>query len=1393
MIKKVHLALLGMVLCAPTFGQVRKNALVESFRAQHGATTSVSEATQSLNFVRFPANAPYRTSGRGAVEKAFNFLNQNQSLWGIRSGDDSFLLKNTQRDMYKLEHVTLQQIYKGVPVYDGVMKFRFDKATNITSVNGNYLENIKLNPVPTITQEEAEARAIKRVSVTDEMQIIPNLKAHQSQLYIFQKGLVEGTPGAHYLVYEVEVRNGGDVREFVFIDAHSGEWVEQFTGIHGIDRKLYNRTILPGNLIWQEGAGPLPTDVWQHSELETARHIYNLFDRTFGYTSYDGQDATMITTHNNPAINCPNANWNGVSANYCTSVAADDVVAHEWAHAYIEYTSGLIYAWQPGALNESISDIWGEIIDQLNNPYFDAGETDALRTGVCASSTRWLLGEGATAFNQPLRDMWNPNCYNQPARMLDPLYYCGTADNGGVHYNSGVSNHLFALLVDGGTFNGHTIPAIGLTKAAHLIWRVQSNYLTKTSNFKVFAQALVAAGQDLMTVGELAALVIEDGGPASGSGVYFTAADLASINSAIAATEMLETPSCGVAPMFAEVADDCGGSGPANLLFSADFESGTDGFTMSATNAYVSTQWKRESNSQGNTTSFMRVNTMDTRTCSGIHTGLASLESPAILISPEAVGPLKMSFRHLVSLEPHYDGGNLRYKVGDGSWTLVSNTHMTHNPYNTTIRATDQTDNPLFNQPVFSGPLIGELVSNWGETRINLTSLGILPGQTVSFRWDVGWDCMVGYDGWYIDDVKIYSCTAATPAVHFVASGVSVNEAEANTAGDCVDFVEKEIAVTIDKAPSAPVRVTLKPSTDPALTTAKRGVNADYSFEPAFVTLEAGQLTQHFTIRIYNDAYLEGDEQVTFGYTLDAGSGDAFAASSAQTFTLRIKDDDIEPGTLTSTVLYENFNSFPIGWGTDNGSVAHAAYWGVSSSYGGVNGSPYALVNSDVLGEMDEILESPEFNTAGMMDIQLTFEQYFEVFSGGFNEQAIVEVWDGHTWQEVDRQSSAQGTKGYWKSGNLRTVAISDAYANAAMKLRFRFHANYDWWWIVDEVKVTARKPHLVQTAVNSGAPASTYLGPYETAVFYDPYSGNVLAKIQNLSDHDYGCTTVEVDRSGTSERDWLYGYHASDKTLKVSPTNPNGAGEYKITLYYTGDEVAGMPTIQSVGKSEGSIAAPSGGAWAEFEAAAIFNSDMAYLAKFNTGFSGFALSDAPPVGSLPVQLISFDAIRERGAVLLSWSTAWEMNALSFEVQQSVDGYKWKSVGAVKAVGTTEQPQHYQFVDASLPSGTGYYRLKIQDVDEAFDYSTIRSVFMGESTVRVFPNPASERLLVHTPADDSLAILEIYNAMGKLVLRETDQVVSDGVDTRAYPAGLYTIKLITLSGQRSTHKVMIHK
>ena len=75
----------------------------------------------------------------------------------------------------------------------------------------------------------------------------------------------------------------------------------------------------------------------------------------------------MITVNNDPTILCPNANWNGTSTNYCSGTSADDVIVHEWTHAYTQETSGLIYSYQSGALNESYSDVFGETVDQINN------------------------------------------------------------------------------------------------------------------------------------------------------------------------------------------------------------------------------------------------------------------------------------------------------------------------------------------------------------------------------------------------------------------------------------------------------------------------------------------------------------------------------------------------------------------------------------------------------------------------------------------------------------------------------------------------------------------------------------------------------------------------------------------------------------------------------------------------------------------------------------------------------------------------------------------------------------------------------------------------------------------------------------------------------------------
>jgi len=91
-----------------------------------------------------------------------------------------------------------------------------------------------------------------------------------------------------------------------------------------------------------------------------------------------------------------------------------------------------------------------------------------------------------------------PTCYGNAGKVSDAQYTCSTGDGGGVHSNSGVPNHAYALLVDGGTYNGQTIAAIGLTKAAHIYFRAMSVYQGPASDFADHADALEQSCSDLI-------------------------------------------------------------------------------------------------------------------------------------------------------------------------------------------------------------------------------------------------------------------------------------------------------------------------------------------------------------------------------------------------------------------------------------------------------------------------------------------------------------------------------------------------------------------------------------------------------------------------------------------------------------------------------------------------------------------------------------------------------------------------------------------------------------------------------------------------------------------------------------------------------------------------------
>jgi len=169
-----------------------------------------------------------------------------------------------------------------------------------------------------------------------------------------------------------------------------------------------------------------------------------------------------------------------------------DVIGHELTHGVTQYEAGLIYWGQTGALNESISDVFGSLVKQYSN-----NET--------AAQADWLIGQGLftpSVNGQAIRSMKAPGtAYDDPVLGKDPQpahmrnYVKGLQDNGGVHTNSGIPNHAFyltALKIGGKAWEN-----------AGLIWyqTLQSPFLRKGANFTSFAQLTVAVAQQLFPAG----------------------------------------------------------------------------------------------------------------------------------------------------------------------------------------------------------------------------------------------------------------------------------------------------------------------------------------------------------------------------------------------------------------------------------------------------------------------------------------------------------------------------------------------------------------------------------------------------------------------------------------------------------------------------------------------------------------------------------------------------------------------------------------------------------------------------------------------------------------------------------------------------------------------------
>ncbi|NHN54187.1 peptidase M4 family protein [Calidifontibacter sp. DB0510] len=267
-----------------------------------------------------------------------------------------------------------------------------------------------------------------------------------------------------------------------------------------LERTIYDAqqgTSLPGRQVRAEGEEPT-RDKAVNEAYDGLGDTWTLYWEAFGRNSLDDKGLPLIATvHYDKDFD--NAYWDGEQMVFGDGdgtyfngfTSAVDVIGHELTHGVTQYTVGFTYVGQSGALNESVSDVFGSMVKQRV-------------LGQTAEQADWLIGQGlftAKVKGEALRSMKAPGtAYDDPRLGKDPqpadmdgyqeLPHDEQNDNGGVHINSGIPNRAFYLAATG--IGGNSWEGAGL------VWYdvITQGGLPKDAEFSAFATATIKAAGD---------------------------------------------------------------------------------------------------------------------------------------------------------------------------------------------------------------------------------------------------------------------------------------------------------------------------------------------------------------------------------------------------------------------------------------------------------------------------------------------------------------------------------------------------------------------------------------------------------------------------------------------------------------------------------------------------------------------------------------------------------------------------------------------------------------------------------------------------------------------------------------------------------------------------------
>ena len=272
----------------------------------------------------------------------------------------------------------------------------------------------------------------------------------------------------------------------------------------------------PGTIVRREGEDPV-SDTAVDEAYDGLGATYALYAEVFDRDSIDGAGLPLSATVHY-GRNYDNAFWDGSQMVFGDGdgevfnrfTASLSVIGHELAHGVTQYTAGLVYQGQSGALNESVSDVFGALVEQYKD-------------GQTADQATWLIGAGLfteEVQGSSLRSMIAPGtAYDDDVLGKDPQpdhmdsYIKTTSDNGGVHLNSGIPNRAFAVAAR--ELGGNAWETVGR------VWydTLTNGSLSPTVRFAGFATATTKAARARFGVRSPEELAVRQGWEAVGLAV----------------------------------------------------------------------------------------------------------------------------------------------------------------------------------------------------------------------------------------------------------------------------------------------------------------------------------------------------------------------------------------------------------------------------------------------------------------------------------------------------------------------------------------------------------------------------------------------------------------------------------------------------------------------------------------------------------------------------------------------------------------------------------------------------------------------------------------------------------------------------------------------------------